>query len=354
LIRLLRPTALLLVAATLATACAGIASGRAFNSKPADLYAIMPTQSDIRSLMGDSTWWGGPPSFEVPPLNWMKAPQTEKFAVIQEFLHLGSDERMAARYLVFDKTSSASAEMSNLQSIYSGRPTTPKVGDQTLYVLEAGSGGAPYEFFTFVRVGQVFLTVILTRKDANTNTTALSKIAKKFADPLRDLGKSHAKLTPVDPNLLPPPGLDVTMLGSANLPLESFVVMQGTVLPDMVLAILKQAGVTTFAYGDYALNADPTMEVQTGIIRFPSASAAVEWANTFSPNPPDESGIGSGYIKGGSTPGAGVYHYVFASGSFGALIVCKAATTGTAATRECEDPGERTAIAWKAGLEGLR
>jgi hypothetical protein len=343
---------MLLAAATVASCAAN--SGGQSSARPADVYAIIPTQADVRTFMGDSTWWGGPPSFEVPPLNWLRTPESEKFAVIQEFLHLGTDERMVARYLVFNKASSATTEMSNLLSIYSGRPTTPKIGDQTLYVVQAGLGGAPYEFFTFVRVGQIFLTVIVTRKDANTTVTALSRIAKKFADPLRNLGKAHATLTPVDSNLLPPPGFDVTMLGSANLPLESFVVMQGTALPDTVFALLKQAGVTTFAYGDYALNADPTMEVQTGIIRFPSASAATDWADTFSPSPPDASGIGSGYIKGGSTPGAGVYHYVFASGSYGALIVCKAATTGTAATRECEDPSARTAIAWKAGLEGLR
>jgi hypothetical protein len=329
-------------------------SSTASNAKPADLYAIMPTQSDVRSLMGDSNWWAGPPTFEVSPLDWTRVSQSEKFGVIAEYLHLGTDERLEARYHVFDKTSSASTEMSGLHALYSGRPTTPKVGDDTLYTFQIGQGGAPFEFITFVRVGQVFLTVIYSRKDLNATESALSKIAKKFADPLRNLGKSHAKPSPVDSNLLPPPGLDVTMLGSANLPLESFVVMQGSALPDTVLALMKEEGVTTFAYADYALNADPSMEVQLGILRFPSSSAASDWANTFSPGPPDETGIGSGYIKGGSTPGAGVYHYVFASSNYGALIVCKAAETGTAATRECEEPAERTAIAWKAGLEGLR
>lgn len=337
-----------------AASCANLGSGSASNATPADVYSIMPSQDDVRALMGDSTWWGGPPSFEVQPLNWSMTPQTEKFALSEMYLHLGTDERLIGRYVVFDKTSSASAQMSNLKTVYSGSGTSPKVGDDTLYVAQAGQGGAPYEFFTFVRVGQVLLTVLLARKDPTMTTNTLSKIAKEFADPIHNLGKTHAKPGTVDPNLLPPPGLDITMLGSANLPLESFVVMQGTALPDTVLALLKQAGVTTFAYGDYALNPDPSMEVQTGILRFPSAAAATDWADTFSPNPPDPSGIGSGYIKGGSTPAAGVYHYVFASGSYGALIICKSAADGAAASRECEDPAERTAIAWKAGLEGLR
>lgn len=304
--------------------------------------------------MGDSTWWAGPPTFQVQPLNWIRSPETEKFGVIGEYLHLGTDERLVARYLLYNKTSSANTEMSNLKSIYQGWPTAPKVGDDTLYIVQPGMGGAPFLLYSFVRVGQVLLTVILSRKDSNFTMNQRVQITKKFADPLRDLGKAHLKLSPVDPNLLPPPGRDVTMLGSANLPLESFVVMQGTALPDTVFALLKQAGVTTFAYGDYALNADPSMEVQTGILRFPSASAAMDWANTFSPSPLDPSGIGSGYIKGGDTPGAGVYHYVFASGNYGALIICRAAAIGTAATRECEEPSDRTAIAWKAGLEGLR
>jgi hypothetical protein len=340
--------------ATLATSCASFGSSSAANARPADVYAIMPSQSEIRSLMGDSTWWAGPPSFEVQPLNWSTTPQTEKFAVSEQYLHLGTDERLLGRYVVFDKSSSASTELSNLQSFYGNAPTTPKVGDQTMYLVQQGMGGAPYEFFAYVRVGQVLLTVIWSRKDPNVSTTTLSKLAKEFADPLRNLGKSHATLRAVDPNLLPPPGLDITMLGNANLPLESFVVMQGTALPDTVLALLTQSGVTTFAYGDYALNPDPSMEVQTGILKFPSATAAADWANTFSPNPADQSGIGSGYIKGGNTPGAGVYHYVFASANYGALIICKSAADGAAASRECEDPAERTAIAWKAGLEGLR
>jgi hypothetical protein len=353
LIRALRPFALLVAGATLAASCT-TGSGNAGSARPADLYAVMPTQAGVRSLMGDGSWWGGPPTFEVSPLNWSRTPQTEKFAVSETYVHLGSDERLFARYVVYDKTSSASSEMSSLQSFYGNALTSPKVGDQVLYVVQVGSGGAPYEFFTYVRVGQVVLTVVLSRRDTNTTASALSRIAKTFSDPIKNLGKTHAPASQVDPNLLPPPGLDITMLGSANLPLESYVVLQGSALPDTVLALLNQGGASTFAYGDYALNNDPNMEVQTGIIHFPDATTAMDWANTISPNPPDQSGIGSGYIKTGNTPAAGIYHYVFASNDYVALIVCKSAADGEAASRECEDPAERTAIAWKAGLEGLR
>jgi hypothetical protein len=208
---------------------------------------------------------------------------------------------------------------------------------------------------TFVRVGQIVLALVWTKKDSAIRVDQLARNAKKFVDPLRNLSKVHATPSPVDQNLLPPPGLDITLLGSTNLPLESFVVMISAAIPDTLLALLKAAGASTFVYGDYALNLDTHMEVQTALLRFPTAAAASDWANTFAPNPPDSSGIASGYLPiGGGTPAAGVYHYVFSSGSYGGLIVCKSSIDGEAASKECEDPSHNTALAWKAGLEGLR
>lgn len=351
-IRTWRIVALLLVGVT-AASCAP-ASGGQSSARPADLYAIVPTQANVRTLMGDSTWWGGPPSFEVLPLNAQRLDVHVKFGVFAPFLHLGTDEQLGVRYTIYDKSSSASSAMSDLQAIYSGAPTTPKVGDQVVYTVEGGMGGAPFRYLTFVRSGQVLMQVIWTRKDHDVKINTLAKVARAFVDPLKNLGKVRATPTPVDPNLLPPPGLDITMLGSANLPLESITVMLGSALPDTVYALLKGDGATTFAYGDYALNNDTHMEVQTAVLQFPSSATATEWATNLAPGAPDDRGIASGYVPVGSTPAAGVYRYVFAQGSYVGIIICKSSISGEAASRECEDPSERTALGWKAGLAGVR
>jgi hypothetical protein len=340
--------------AAVLSSCA-FGSSSAGSAKPADVYSIMPTQDDVRTLMGDNNWWAGPPSFEVLPLNAERMEVSQKFSVSEEYVHLGTGEQMVARYTLFDKSSSATSMMSNLSSTYSGAATSPKVGDDVLYVAQGSTGGAPFRYTTFVRSGQVILQMIWARKDRNLTTSTLAKVAKVFADPIKDLGKDHATLSPVDANLLPPPGLDITMLGAANLPLESFTVLSGVALPDTVLALLRSNGASTFVYGDYALNDDTHMEVQTAILKFPTPTAAVDFATTFAPNPPDDSGIAAGYLKiGGGTPASGVYHFVFSQGVYGVLMICKSSIDGEAASRECEDPSERTAIAWKAGLQGIR
>lgn len=343
--------AALFALAAMATSCATIGAGNAASTKPADLWSIMPSQADVRSVMGDSNWYAGPPSFEVDPLDAATTPATQRFAVSQAYEHLGSGEQLFARYTVYDKTSSATTAMTDYQSLYGQSvSTTPKLGDQVLYYVSFAGGGAPYATRTFVRVGQVVLTIIWTKKDAQITMGALGSRARLFADPLKNLSKAHAQPNQVDAHLLPPPGLDITPLGSANLPLDSFVVMINAALPGPLLNDLQNNGATTVAYGDYALNLDTHMEVQTAALRFPSAASAASFAGVFSPNPPDENGIGSGYIPAGGTPAAGEYHYVFSAGAYGVLMICKPSIDGEAASRECEDPMEKTGIAWKSAL----
>jgi len=159
-----RIAAALALAAVVASC--GTASG--FNARPADVYSIMPSQSDVRSLLGDSAWWAGPPSFEVDPLDSATTPATQKFAVSRLYLHLGTDEHLLARYTVMDKTSSATTLMTNLGARFgTSLSSSPKVGDQVLYYAEYGTGGAPYVTRTYVRVGQVVLGLVWTKKDAN-------------------------------------------------------------------------------------------------------------------------------------------------------------------------------------------
>ena len=342
---------LLALTAVLA-ACGGSSQGSA---RAADVYSIIPTQDNVRNLMGDNNWWAGPPSFEVLPLNAERIDVSQKFSVSEQYVHLGTGEQMVARYTIFDKSSSASSTMSGLKSSYSSAATSPKVGDEVLFIAQGSTGGAPFRYLTFVRSGQVILQMIWSRKDRNMTASTLAKVAKAFADPINNLGKTHATLSPVDAALLPPPGLDITILGAANLPLESFTVLSGVALPDTVLALLRANGASTFVYGDYALNNDTHMEVQTAILKFPTPTAAVDFATTFAPQPPDDRGIAAGYLKiGGGTPASGVYHFVFSEGVYGVLMICKSSIDGEAATRECEDPLDRTALAWKAGLQGLR
>ena len=349
-IKSLRAAALFALAA-LATSCATLGSGNASGTKPADLWSIMPSQADLRSLMGDSNWYAGPPSFEVDPLDAATTPATQRFAVAQAYEHLGTGEALVARYTVYDKTASATTAMTDYQTLYGQSvSTTPKVGDQVLYYVSFAGGGAPYATRTFVRVGQVVLTLVWTKKDAQITIGDLGSRAKFFADPLKNLSKAHAHPVKVDPQLLPPAGLDITLLGSANLPLDSFVVMISSALPGTLLTELQNNGATGLAYGDYALNLDTHMEVQTAVLRFPSPSVASGFAGIYSPNPPDQNGIGSGYIPGGGTPAAGEYHYVFSAGSYGVLMICKPSIDGEAASRECEAPMERTGLAWKAAL----
>jgi len=302
--------------------------------------------------MGDSNWYAGPPSFEVEPLDAETTPAAVKFGISQLYEHLGTGEQLIARYTVFDKTSSATTRMTDFQTVYGQSiSSTPKVGDQVLYYATFGGGGAPYLTRTFVRVGQVVLTLVWTKKDSQFKIADLGKHAKLFADPLRDLSKAHAKTDSVDSHLLPPDGLDITKLGVANLPLESFVVMINSAVPESMVTAFQQVGATSFAYGDYALNLDTHMEVQTAAFRFGSPVTAASFLSVLAPSQPDAHGIASGYIKeGGGTPAAGVYQYMFSAGQFGVLMICKASVDGEAASRECEDPMETTAIAWREAL----
>src|SRR5260370_25368344 len=117
---------------------------------------------------------------------------------------------------------------------------------------------------------------------------------------------------------------------------------------------MRRAGISDFSYADYAVTNDTHMEVQLGLLNFPTAADAADWATAFMPGIPDSNGIAGAYLPVGGTPAAGVYHYVFSSGPYGALLVCRSSIDGEAASRECEDPLKSTALAWKLSLGALR
>jgi hypothetical protein len=342
----------LVIGAVVLGACTRSAGGFGAGAKPADIYAGLPTEAQIRTLMGDSNWWEGAPSFEVLPLDAATTALTEKYSISESFLHLGTDEQLAIRETVFDTVSSATTQMTNIKNAFGTSPTTPKVGDDVAYYAGAAGGAAPFVTRTYVRLGQILATIIWTRKDSSITVDQLARNASLVVAGLKNVaaGKVRSSLQSVSPKELPPPGLDITLLGSARLPIETWVVMTRAALPVAAGSAIQSVGVTDFAYGDYVLNLDTHMEVQTALLKFATDTDATNWASTFAGSAPDQSGIASGYLPMGGTPAAGEYHYFFVQGVYGGMMVCKPSLDGEAASRECEDPLERTAIAWKFAL----
>jgi hypothetical protein len=329
--------------------CARVGSGGA-NYRPADIYAAGPNATEVQALLGDANWWAGPPSFEVRPLDVETMPATQRFSIIQRFIHIGSAEEWLVRYTVYDKTTSATAQMTTYRVAFGASPSSPREGDQILYYGLAGGGAAPYVTRTFVRVGQIIAQIIWSRKDGIPTLQQLGNNAAKVVANLKKAtsGKLQAAPLAVEQRLQPPPGLDITRLGSARLPVEAWLVMASIAIPEPVRVLLHSEGVDKFDFGDYALNSDTHMEVRTALLTFASPTDATDWASTFAPGSPDQSGIASSYIDA-----LGEYHYFFTDGLNGGMLVCASTVATEAASRACEKPMERTAISWKLALSGL-
>jgi hypothetical protein len=335
--------------AVVLVSCAKIGSGGT-TAQPADIYAAGPTVADVRALFADNNWWPGTPSFEVRPLDAASMSFTQRFSITQRFLHIGSAEEFDVRHTVYDKVSSATAQMTNVQGAYGASPTSPKVGDQVLYYGLLGNGGAPYVTRTYVRLGQIVTEIVWSRKDGIPTVTQLGKNAAKVIDGLKKItgGKVRPSPLSVSPGDLPPAGLDVTLLGSTQLPIEAWLVMADVALPGPVATLLHGEGVDNFVFGDYALNRDTHMEVRAALLKFNSAADANDWVNTFGPAAPDQNGISSGYLDN-----VGEYHYLMSTGKVGAMLVCRSTIDSEAASRACESPMDRTAIGWKLSLSGV-
>lgn len=324
-----------------------------------DLYSALPSQSDVRKLLGDSNWYEGPPTFGVLPLDQGRASANVKFTLQVQYLHLGSAEDLGVLYQVFGTTTLATTAMSNVQTNLGTSPSSPQVGDQVLYYGLGNTGAAPFLTHTFVRVGQIVVEIDLTRKDSQASLNELASNARKFVSGLKNLGHARSTATPrpTDARQLPPPGRDITLLGTTHLPIEAFVVMIGAALPDTVNALLHQSKITSFTYGDYVLDADTHMEVQTAFMTVDTSLDALTLAQAFGSNGgtvmPDSLGVYHAYIPTGGSPAAGEYHYVFAQGQFLVLMICKPAVSGEAASIECEAPMDRTARGWTAALQGV-
>lgn len=336
--------------ALVAAACARSSSSGG-NATPIDLLAAEPTQSDVQSLLGDSNWWPGPPSFGVRPLDSASMPFQERFHVVQRFSHIGTAETLDVEFKLWDSTSTATTQMSNFQSAFGTSASGPKVGDQVLYYGSQTSTAAPFETATFVRVGEIVTTISLSRKDAFPGVSQLGKIATKVVSRLKDVlaGKVHSSPLPsTDRSLLPPPGPDMTLLGSTTLPVEAVVVMLGFASPETLAGILHSDGVGTMVFGDYALDNDTHMEVRAGVLDFTTPQDADAWANTLRGSATaDANGLSTFYDDA-----SGQYFSVFSVGTKGAMLVCRSTSNVEAASRSCEAPLSRVGPAWELSLQG--
>lgn len=345
-----RTLALVIAVALLCAACARSSSSGA-NASVLDLYTAEPSQADVQSLLGESNWWPGPPSFGVRPLDSATMPFQERFHVIQRFSHIGTAETLGVEFTLWSSTATATTQMTNFQSAYGTSASGPKVGDQVLYYGSQTSTAAPFQTATFVRVGQVVTTISLNRKDAFPSVNQLGKIATKVVSRLKDVLARKVKPSPTpsaDRTLLPPAGPDITLLGSTRLPVEAVVVMLGFASPEVLAGILHGDGVDSMVFGDYVLDADTHMEVRAGVLDFSTTQQADDWINALrGTSSVDANGLSTFYDDG-----SGQYFSVFSAGTKGAMLVCRSTSDVEAASRACESPLSRVGPAWQLSLQG--
>jgi hypothetical protein len=346
LIEPIRTIAAVVALVLLVGACTRGGATSSTSAQPPDLFAALPPISDVRSLLGGDSWWPGPPSFGVRPLDVSSMPLTEKFAVSQPFIHVGTAETFLIEFTLWDTTSSATTRMKNIEAALGTAVSGPKVGDQSLYYGSQGSGAAPFQTATFVRVGQITTSIGLTLKDGFPKVAQLGKVATKVVSRLKDVisGKLHA--TPVatsDSAVLPPSNLDITSLATTRIPVESAVVMIDTTSVDALAQTLRGRGVSDVVFGDYALNSDTHMEVRALVFGFATPKDASEWiAGLRGETPADQPGF--------FDPGHGWYMFPFAAGEKGAMLICRSTSDTEAASRACESPLSRVTAAWKLSL----
>jgi hypothetical protein len=306
----------------------------------------------MRQVLGDNNWWPLPPSYRVPPLAFDRSPAFIKFDVEQGYLHVGTAEIATITYLVLPSTSLASLVMTGLLGAQAKPVTSPKVGDQVLYIQAKATGAAPFDATVYVRVGPTITGIDWFRRDGYSSPTLMSKVAARAIARVKDVvaGKFHASRPPqADASQLPPPGFEITLLGYARVPIEAVVLELGySSAPEQIATLLHQGGVNDALYGDYVLNSDTHMEVKTLLLNFSDASIAGQWLDAIRGGTPlDTNGIFSIYSQT-----RGQYFFAFVSGAKAALLTCASTGPTEAASRACEVPLQDGSIAWKLSLGG--
>ena len=317
----------------------------------AGVYAGRVLLNDLNPVVRDlPSWWDGPPTFDVKPLNSATRPDVERFAVVVRFSHVGTAEQIRLRYQVFDSTSYATALMNAEQTALGTSLTGPKAGDQVLYYNQnAGGGAAPYISEALVRVGETVIVVVWARVDAYTSTSSLGKVAATAATRLKSSTSGKLRASPApspEPALLAPPGPDLTLLGTAQLPVATVAQMLVYPAPNEMTNFFHLAGVNDFVYGDYAVNADTRMEMLTAGFTFSSASGSKDWIDTFYGG---SSSLSQGvYLNFESDTGQ--YVAAFGNGTRGVLVVCRSSAAGEEAGRSCEGSLVRVINGWRTVL----
>lgn len=319
----------------------------------ANVYAGGVRLDDISPILGDPTnWWPGPPQFGTRPLDTATRPEQERFDVTLRFAHVGTAETLDLTYRVWDSTALATAIMSSTQQALGSSLKGPSAGDQTLYYSQKlPFGAAPYISETVVRVGQIVIDMTWSLAASYASTSAQGSIAKKAVSRLKNALAGSARTAPPaspDPRLLPPAGPDLTQLGTDRLPVEVVAQMIGAAAPADISAIFHQLGANDFVYGDYALNADTHMEVQTSAFQFSSPTGSSDWLDQFiGRSNLDPSGDYFNYDNA-----TGQYIVAFGVGGEGVVMICRSAADLEAASRACEASLSRVAGAWKQSLGG--
>ncbi len=341
-------TVALVVAVTLAGAACSRSSATSAVS-PAVLFASTLQLADVAPLVGDSSnWWPGPPTFGVRPLDISALPDPERYNITVRFAHNGTSEGLQAIYRVWDSAATATAVMNNVSAALGTSLTGPRAGDQILYYNQQQQvGAAPYASETLIRVGQTEVIVIWNQTLGFASTTQSGRVAARVVSRLKQAAKALAPPSP-DSTLLPPFGPDITLLGTAQLPVETTAALLDSPSPEAVAKIFSDLGIRDFVYGDYALDSDTHMEVRSAAFSFADATSATTWIDTL--------------IGAGSLDQSGAYfnfdsateQYVaaFTGGAHGVLLICKSSADFEAASRSCELPMSRVAGAWRAVLGG--
>lgn len=339
-----------LVAVALASCARGTSSSAASLNH---IYAGGLKVSDIAPLVDDgSNWWPAAPTFGVRPLNVSSMDQAMEFTYTQHFVHVGTPETLAIAYRVWNTSSTAQAVVSQVQSSVGSTLTGPAAGDQSIYFTQQLQfAAAPYVNEALVRVGQVNVSLSWYRISGFATGPQLGRFATKIATQLRSAlaGKVHlTPQAPIDARLLPAPGPDITLLGADHEQVEVLATMLGVASPNDLKSAFTQLGVTDFTYGDYALDADTRMEVQTSTIVFGSNADATAWLDAFF----DKTQLDANGVYFNFDPTSEQYFGAFVTGTDGAMLICKSSADFEAASRACEQPAQRVLSAWKADLPG--
>jgi hypothetical protein len=340
----------------------GAACTRPFTSSPPakimDVYAASPSAADASSLLGGD-WWTAAPTFAVRPLDDANFATQVQYTVVRRYANVGTAESWRIRYIQFDKASSATSLMSNIESSLGSGSSGKNVGDKVLYYQEklatTSQGGAPYETLTLVRVGSVVIESMWLKNDGFPSSDQLGKVAVKLAAGVKNAiaGKVHG--TPVSADelaSLPPPNAYITLLGAVKLPIEAMPLMINFSAPTELVTLLKQEQLNDFVFGDYVLDNDTHMEVQAAVFTLTSPTAANELFDTFKGSATvDANGVLRFY---NDVTGPGQYDYYIVSGRHLGLLVCRSTaelTANEAASRACESPLETVAAAWPTAFK---